>query len=323
MTSTLDFIFENFNTDGIIRNVPSEISSKAINDYLFGKKTKKTRKIKDPNAPKRPTSSYMIWLNSNRDDIKNKYFSDIDTIDEWDIDTKIEYYSSKDLKEPLKEGKPKLVALVTSKAGIIWKSMSDEDKLPYETQFKEQRQKYNQLKADYRPEIVVEGNKDIPEDWDGPHYNRMIDKTIKDDDGKTIKLFKSFNDAISKANELGMQCYGITETKTGYSVRIGSLKSCDKSVASWTKKDFVKPIKEKKKSKSKVSNETKKKMDKIFDESSDSDNSANEESDADEMEVQEVSVDGKTYYHDENTNKLYDPDSEECIGKYINGKIVV
>ena len=64
-------------------------------------------------------------------------------------------------------------------------------------------------------------------------------------------------------------------------------------------------------------------MDKIFDESSDSDNSANEESDADEMEVQEVSVDGKTYYHDENTNKLYDPDSEECIGKYINGKIVV
>jgi len=323
MSSTLDFIFENFNTDGNIRNVPRELISKAINDYLFGqKKSKKSRKTKDPNAPKRPTSSYMIWLNSNRDNIKNKYFSDIDSIDEWDIDTKTEYYSSKDLKEPLKEGKPKLVALVTSKAGIIWKSMSDEDKLPYETQFKDEQQKYIQLKADYRPDIVVE-NQDIPEDWEGPHYNMMIDKTIKDDDGKTIKLFKSFNDAISKANELGLQCYGITETKTGYSVRIGILKECEKSVASWTKKDFVKPIKEKKQSKSNVTKETKQKMNQIFGDSSDSE-SENEESDDDDvMDVDEINVDGKTYYHDENTNNVYDPDSEECIGKYIDGKIVV
>lgn len=322
MSSILDFIFKNFETDGCIRNVPSEISSKAINDYLFETKSKKNRKTKDPNAPKRPTSSYMIWLNSNRDDIKNKYFSDIDSIDEWDIDKKMEYYSSKKLKEPTKEGKPKLVSLITSKAGIIWKSMSDEDKLPYETQFKIEQQKYIQLKAEYRPEIVVENHKDIPEDWDGPHYNMIIDKTIKDDDGKTIKLFKSFNDAISKANDLGLQCYGITETKTGYSVRIGTLKECDKSVASWTKKDFVKPIKEKQ-SKSILTNNTKEQMNLLFGDSSDSD-SENEESDVeDEMEVVEVNVDGKTYYHDENTNKLYDPDSEECIGKYIDGKIVV
>ena len=40
---------------------------------------------------------------------------------------------------------------------------------------------------------------DAPEGWEGPHSGFTIDKTVKDEHNKTIKMFKSFTDAIEKA----------------------------------------------------------------------------------------------------------------------------
>lgn len=34
------------------------------------RKKRKTKKGKDPNAPKRPQSAYFLWLNENRDKIR-------------------------------------------------------------------------------------------------------------------------------------------------------------------------------------------------------------------------------------------------------------
>ena len=41
-----------------------------------------------------------------------------------------------------------------------------------------------------------------------------------------------------------------------------------------------------------------------------------------EMLVQEISVDGKSYYLNEKTADVYDPETSDCVGKYENGKIV-
>lgn len=40
-----------------------------------------------------------------------------------------------------------------------------------------------------------------------------------------------------------------------------------------------------------------------------------------EMSVVEVEYDGKTYYHDENTDSVYDPETSEIVGTRVDGKI--
>ena len=315
-------IIQKYSTDGIINNVPQEELLKALMEISkpHPKETKRRKRTQDPNAPKRPTSAYMFWLNENRKDIKQTYFSDFDTIDNWEFDSKKEYYLSKGLNEPDKEGKPRIVALITTKAGLLWKELEVEEKQPYEDKFKEAQEEYNTLKASYRPsviETIPESLQVAPEGWDGAHSGFTIDKTVKDDNGKTIKIIKSFTDAIEKAESLGLQCYGITQTKRGFSVRTGNLKKCVKSIASWTKMNFEAPIKSKRgrpqKSSSEEAINTVKEISKEVEVDEDSDN---------EMLVQEITIEGKSYYLNEKTNDVYDPDSQECLGKYTDGKIV-
>ena len=71
----------------------------------------KVKKTKDPNAPKRAPSAYLMWLNENRQSIIDEHFD-----------------------EELK-GRDK-VAKVGKKAGEIWKAMSDDDKSDYVTRSK-------------------------------------------------------------------------------------------------------------------------------------------------------------------------------------------
>ena len=315
-------IIQKYSNDGIINNIPQEELMKAlleVTNSTSSKEVKKRKRVKDPYAPKRPTSAYMFWLNENRAEIKEKYFSDYDSIEEWDIESKKEYYLSKGLNEPENDGKPRIVALVTSKAGMMWKELDHYSKEPFETKFKEAQEEYNTLKSSYRPPVITEDVFEVPSGWDGPHNNMTIDKTIKDDDGKTIKIFKSFTDAIEKAESLGVQCYGITQTKRGFSVRIGNKKKCDKSIASWTKTDFEKPIKSKRGRPKKSDSET---DDNEYVSSKVTDDIDSDDDSDTEMLVQEISVDGKSYYLNEKTADVYDPETSDCVGKYDKGKIV-
>jgi hypothetical protein len=107
---------------------------------------------------KRPQSAYFMWLNATRKEIETKYFSDYKEIekDQWDDEEfKSKYYSEKGLNPPKpvipKEGKtpnnkPKLVALVTSKAGIMWKELDEDTKSVYESKYKESKQIYENSK---------------------------------------------------------------------------------------------------------------------------------------------------------------------------------
>jgi len=277
--------------------------------------TKKKTKKKDPNAPKRPTSAYMIWLNKNRGEIKNTHFGDYDDIIDWTMESKCKYYESKGLSNPKEDGKPRILALVTAKAGILWNDMSSEDKIQYDEMFKEAQEKYITLKSSYIPvEPCLECK--IPENWVGPHFNMSIEKTIKDEDGKTIKIFKTFEESLEKAISLGTQCFGITQTKRGFSVRIGKLSKCTSSISSWTKTDFVNPTKSTRgRPKTKV------------EDSDDSDDDVgyevpneNIDESGEGLEVEECVIDGKVYYKSSD-GELYDPDTSEPVGKYVNGSI--
>jgi hypothetical protein len=318
--SALLTIIKNYSTDGIINNVPQEELMNAFRELQnsSSKEPKKSKKVHDPNAPKRPTSSYMFWLNENRSNIRETYFSDYDSIEEWDIKSKKEYYLSKGLEEGDKEGKPRIVALITSKAGLLWKELDPEVKEPFEIKFKEAQDEYKTLKMSYRPSLDCDRGDSLeesPSGWEGPHCDMTIDKTIKDEDGKTIKIFKSFTEAIECAESLGIKCYGITQTKRGFSVRVGNLKKCDKSIASWTKSDYEKPIKSTRGRPKKTDSET--------DELTPKSNVINDsDSDSDNMDVQEITFKGKSYYLNEKNNNVYDPETTDYVGKYTNEKIV-
>jgi hypothetical protein len=316
-------IIKNYSTNGIINNVPQEELMKALMELQnSSKETKKSKKVHDPNAPKRPTSSYMFWLNENRAGIREQYFSDYDSIENWDIKSKKEYYLSKGMEDTDKEGKPRIVALITSKAGLLWKELDAEVKEPFEVKFKAAQEEYKTLKMSYRPAVIETEDSliEVPDGWVGPHSDMMIDKTIKDEDGKTIKIFKSFDEAIERAESLGIKCYGITQTKRGFSVRVGTLKKCDKSIASWTKNDYEKPIKSPRGRHKKSDIESieptqykKSNMATDSDAESDSDN---------DMEVQEITFNGKSYYLNEKNQNVYDPETSDYVGKYTNDKIV-
>jgi hypothetical protein len=108
-----------------------------------------TKIIKGNTKLKRPQSAYFIWLNENREAIKSQYFSDFNDIEKtkWDdIEFKSEYYTNQGLKPPEKVGKPKIVALITSKAGIMWKELSDDDKAVYVSKYKENKEMYENSK---------------------------------------------------------------------------------------------------------------------------------------------------------------------------------
>jgi hypothetical protein len=80
---------------------------------------------------KRPPSTYMKWLNDNRQNIKEKFFSDYEAIETWDEDIVKGYYTDKGLGEPKKFKKPNMCILISVKAGQLWKELSDEEKSKY------------------------------------------------------------------------------------------------------------------------------------------------------------------------------------------------
>jgi hypothetical protein len=276
---------------------------------------KKPKQKKDPNAPKRPTSAYMIWLNKQRSEIKSTHFGDYDDIIDWTMESKCKYYESKGLSNPKEDGKPRILALVTAKAGILWKIMTSEEISPYDKMFEEAQAKYVSLKASYIPvEPCLECK--IPENWCGPHFNMSIEKTLKDEDGKTIKIFKTFEESLEKAISLGTQCFGITQTKRGFSIRIGKLSKCSSSIASWTKKDFVNPIKSNRgRPKTKVEDSDDSDVDVDYEVPNE-----NIDESGDGLEVEECVIDGKIYYKSSD-GELYDPETSEPVGKYVNGSI--
>jgi hypothetical protein len=112
------------------------------------KRLKKQLKLggskKDSDTP-RKKSSFMTWLNKDkRQELQDEFFSDFESHSDWSEDGIRQYYQSKSLSldklevliekkhtEGKEMKKPRLMALITIKAGIIWSEMTTDEKLPF------------------------------------------------------------------------------------------------------------------------------------------------------------------------------------------------
>lgn len=90
---------------------------------------------------KKPMCSYFVWLNQKRKSIEKEYFSDFYDIEDWSLNNKLSYYEKKGIKTDnvTKSGRPRIASLITSKAGILWGLLDEDEKKTYEELSKKQK----------------------------------------------------------------------------------------------------------------------------------------------------------------------------------------
>lgn len=314
--------------DGLINGLPVDDLMKAMRNVNSSSKRQRkttTKTKRKRGGPKRVSCSFMKWRKDNYEDIKKTYFNDYESnVTNGDEDSIREYYKEKGLGDPKENNdgtikKPKLVALVSIKAGQMWKTIDTAIKEKYDEEFRIEKERYDRELEEYKETQGYEDREredeceakeiTLPEGWSKAFTHKSISKTIKGQDGKTIKIFKSLEEAIEKAQELGCACYGITQTKRGFSVRTGEIVDNEKAICSWVKLDFEPPIKAKRGRPS-----TKPTI------LEDSDNECEEETVEEEedntIEVEEICINGKDYYIDRKSKKLYDIETNEVVGIY-------
>jgi hypothetical protein len=130
----LNTIFADYITDGVIR-CEQEVFKNGLDEIL------KENENNEPSLGKRKVSKFMRWLNANRISIKEEYFTEFDIHTDWSKEGTIKYYTLKDI--PLdklkilitkkeKKGsttfKPRLMTLITTKAGQLWSRLDDDEK---------------------------------------------------------------------------------------------------------------------------------------------------------------------------------------------------
>jgi hypothetical protein len=226
-------------------DVPTGDLDRALQNMQV-KQRKNKRKQKDPNAPKRAASAYMLWLNENRSSIKD---------------------------ELLTSNPSAKITDVTKRAGELWKELDDAEKTPFQEKSEELRAAYHEAMKAYKPDHTVakkaKGEKvkydvdevpQAPEGWNGPHAMTHLLRKVVGVDGKTVRIQKNFDAAVALANEINaawkaavdsgevpshwkadvMPCAGITKTSTGYDLRLGpdlvdtQEKDSKGGIASWT-----------------------------------------------------------------------------------------
>ena len=316
--------------EGVINGLPVSTLIQAMRNLDTFKEPKRSHgKKRTRNGPKRVSCSFMKWRKDNYQDIKNKYFGDYESnITNGDESSIREYYKDKGLGEPKENAdgsikKPKLVALVSVKAGQLWKEVDAETKEMYEEQFRIEKEKYDSELKEYKEkmgdeQLLVEEEEEseeieLPDGWSKALVNKSISKTIKGEDGKTIKIFKNIKDAIEKAQELGCSCYGITQTKRGYSVRTGQIEDNEKAICSWVKLDFEPPIKAKR---GRPSTKVTILEDSESEAEAESEPESDDENESNTIEVEEININGTDYYIDKKSKKLYDIETNEIVGIY-------
>ena len=203
----------------VLKQAMAQQIAEASSDSEKPKKSgrRKTRK-KDPNAPKRSQSAYMLWLNNTRSKIISEHFTGEDG-------------------ECTLEGRSK-VTEVAKKAGELWKTISSEEKEPFEVQAETDKAAYQVAKAEYSsihsdPQVVDEAElPEAPEGWSGPLQNTYLWKMAE----KPRKYYSTFAEAVERAEEIGSdECGGITRDEKGrYSLRKpGSPWPIDSASVSW------------------------------------------------------------------------------------------
>jgi len=204
----------------VVGSAVVEVVAVAPSDVVVKvRRAKKTKR--DPDAPKRPMSSYMLWLQENRKSIGDEYCGDL-------------------------TGKDRVISTV-KKAGALWQAMTDDEKVSFVDKAVELKNEYKELMEEYKPSKAVHAEYDVEEipeapiGWKGPFEKSYLWKRTKSADGETVRSQKTFVDAVKLATEINAAwtaaceegnmpshwsdemkpCSGITKTSTGYDLRIG------------------------------------------------------------------------------------------------------
>ena len=206
--TVLASLMEKFgNNDGGIVGLTQDELVRAFQQVnTTSKPSRKARKAKDPNAPKRPTSAYMIWLNENRTKIVEEHCAHL-------------------------TGREKVKG-TTREAGRLWKEMDEDTRAPYQKKFEAAQLRYASEKEGYVPTVAkieydVSDFPEAPDGWSGPYEMKYLSKIVKEHNSELDKMvniptFKKFSDAVERANALGKEeCGGITKTARGYQLRVG------------------------------------------------------------------------------------------------------
>lgn len=131
----IEDVFGNFINEGRIQCTEEQFREKLV---LLQKQIRTAGKKK----ANRKASNFMNWLSSEkRNEIKDEFFDDFEDYEDWSVDGIRAYYEKKSLpvdklnaliEKKCDEGKeikkPRLMSLITIKAGLIWKDMTDEEK---------------------------------------------------------------------------------------------------------------------------------------------------------------------------------------------------
>ena len=124
------------------------------------KEDRRTRRAKDPSAPKRALSAYMLYLRDQRDSI-------IGTLVSEGVDL---------------QGRNK-VTQVAKRAGKLWGDLPDDEKAPYEAEAETLKTQYKEAMATYQPKDVVPEEDELPaapDGFEGPFVNHYIGRMPTD-----------------------------------------------------------------------------------------------------------------------------------------------
>ena len=191
---------------------------------LFKAGKPSAKRVKDPAAPKRAPTAYMLWLNDNRDSIKI-------TLEKEGVEL---------------EGRSK-VTEVAKRAGEMWKKMSEDDKAEYIEKASEASAAYKAAKAEYSPsEPVYAASKidftslpeeDAPDGWFGPYSGKYLWKFSTAGRKLGVGRFNTFDEAVAAAEKLhseGVEVGGITRDHTGYTIRRARDPCTSDKSSTWT-----------------------------------------------------------------------------------------
>ena len=133
--------FSEYITDGKIVCEPEVFRTKLKRILDISAKSKKSGKVST-----RKASNFVLFRKSEFHNIKRDHFADFDEWDDWSEDGINEYYNNNSLpvnklelyiqKQKTKgkdSFKPKLAALVSIQAGLLWKEMTVEEKVSFST----------------------------------------------------------------------------------------------------------------------------------------------------------------------------------------------
>ena len=138
-TEQIEDVFGDFISNGRIQCSAEAFNTKV--EHLL----KQLNKLKKSGKTTRKMSNFMNWLSSERrSQIKDEFFDDYESNSDWSVDGIRSYYKKKGLpleklnaliQKKEEEGKevkkPRLMSLITIKAGLIWSDMTDSEKAEY------------------------------------------------------------------------------------------------------------------------------------------------------------------------------------------------